>query len=126
MPAPAATWSREPWLEKIRTSLWDRLAATAADPLPPLCWRLGQLDGGIALTQTGNLSQSRRGIPSPLTRMWIRAALAEQAAAVAVGLSDIKGAERAGELLSLTLREDTRDRRSWSPPPRRDLIHLGR
>jgi hypothetical protein len=32
-------------------------AATAADPVPPLRWLLGQLDGGIALTQTGNLSQ---------------------------------------------------------------------
>jgi len=32
-------------------------AATAADPLPPLRWLLGELDGGIALTQTGNLSQ---------------------------------------------------------------------
>jgi hypothetical protein len=41
-------------------------------------------------------------------RLWIRAALAEQAAAVTAGLSDIEDAERAGELLSLTLREDTR------------------
>ena len=32
-------------------------AATAADPVPPLRWLLGQLDGGIALTQLGNLSQ---------------------------------------------------------------------
>ncbi len=32
-------------------------AATAADPVPPLRWLLGQLDGGIALTQTGNLNQ---------------------------------------------------------------------
>ena len=32
-------------------------AATAADPLPPLRWLLDQLDGGIALTQTGNLSR---------------------------------------------------------------------
>jgi hypothetical protein len=32
-------------------------AVIAADPLPPLRWLLGQLDGGIALTQTGNLSQ---------------------------------------------------------------------
>jgi hypothetical protein len=32
-------------------------AAAAADPVPPLRWLLGQLDGGIALTQTGNLSQ---------------------------------------------------------------------
>jgi len=29
----------------------------AADPLPPLRWLLDQLDGGIALTQTGNLNQ---------------------------------------------------------------------
>ena len=33
-------------------------AATAADPLPPLRWLLDQLDGGIALTQTGNLSRT--------------------------------------------------------------------
>jgi hypothetical protein len=32
-------------------------AGTAADPLPQLRWLLGQLDGGITLTQTGNLSQ---------------------------------------------------------------------
>jgi hypothetical protein len=32
-------------------------AATAADPLPLLRWLLGELDGGIALTQTGNLSR---------------------------------------------------------------------
>jgi hypothetical protein len=33
-------------------------AATAADPLPPLSWLLDQLDGGIALTQTGNLNRA--------------------------------------------------------------------
>jgi hypothetical protein len=32
-------------------------AGTAADPLPQLRWLLGQLDEGITLTQTGNLSQ---------------------------------------------------------------------
>jgi len=32
-------------------------AGTAADPLPELRWLLGELDGGITLTQTGNLSQ---------------------------------------------------------------------
>jgi hypothetical protein len=32
-------------------------AATAADPLPPLRWLLDQLDGGLALTQTGNLNR---------------------------------------------------------------------
>jgi hypothetical protein len=32
-------------------------AGTAADPIPHLRWLLGQLDGGITLTQTGNLSQ---------------------------------------------------------------------
>ena len=32
-------------------------AATAADPLPPLHWLLDQLDGDIALTQTGNLNR---------------------------------------------------------------------
>ena len=33
-------------------------AATAGDPLPPLRWLLDQLDGGIALTQTGNLNRA--------------------------------------------------------------------
>jgi hypothetical protein len=33
-------------------------AATAADPLPRLRWLLDQLDGGIALTQTGNLGRT--------------------------------------------------------------------
>jgi hypothetical protein len=32
-------------------------AGTTADPLPQLRWLLGQLDRGVALTQTGNLSQ---------------------------------------------------------------------
>jgi hypothetical protein len=32
-------------------------AEAAADPLHRLSWLLGELDGGIALTQTGNLSQ---------------------------------------------------------------------
>ena len=32
--------------------------ATAADPLPPLRWLVDQLDGGIALTQTGNLNRA--------------------------------------------------------------------
>ena len=32
-------------------------APAAADPLPPLRWLLDQLDGGIALTQTGNLNR---------------------------------------------------------------------
>jgi hypothetical protein len=32
-------------------------AETAADPLPQLRWLLGELDDGIRLTQTGNLSQ---------------------------------------------------------------------
>jgi len=62
------------------------------------------------------LTEIRRPSPHPhaqprrylLTRPWIRAALAEQAAAVTAGLSDIEDAERAGELLSRTLREDTR------------------
>jgi hypothetical protein len=32
-------------------------AGTAADPLPQLRWLLGELDGGVTLTQTGNLCQ---------------------------------------------------------------------
>src|SRR5208337_916462 len=50
-----------------------------------------------------------------------RAALAEQAAAVTAGLSDIEDAERAGELLSLTLREDT-SREAVLVTRRRDVI----
>src|SRR5260221_8318917 len=32
-------------------------AEAAADPLPPLRWLLEQLNGGVALTQTGNINQ---------------------------------------------------------------------
>ena len=63
----AETWvnaRRSETRRRILAALADRLlqpaelpAATAADPLPPLRWLLGQLDGGIALTQAGNLSQ---------------------------------------------------------------------
>jgi hypothetical protein len=34
-----------------------RLPAGTADPLPGLGWLLGELNGGIALTQTGNLNR---------------------------------------------------------------------
>src|SRR5271165_2885123 len=63
----AETWvnaRRSETRRRILAAIANRLlqpaelpAATAADPLPPLRWLLGQLDGGIALTQAGNLSQ---------------------------------------------------------------------
>jgi len=63
----AETWvnaRRSETRRRILASIANRLlqpaelpAAAAADPLPPLHWLLGQLDGGIALTQTGNLSR---------------------------------------------------------------------
>jgi len=61
----AETWlnaRRSETRRRILAAIANRLlhpaelpAATAADPLPPLRWLLDQLDGGIALTQTGNL-----------------------------------------------------------------------
>jgi hypothetical protein len=63
----AETWTnarRSETRRRILAAIANRLlhpaelpAATAADPLPALRWLLDQLDGGIALTQTGNLSQ---------------------------------------------------------------------
>jgi hypothetical protein len=63
----AETWvnaRRSETRRRILAAIANRLlqpaelpAATATDPLPPLRWLLGELDGGIALTQTGNLSR---------------------------------------------------------------------
>ena len=63
----AETWvnaRRSETRRKILAAIANRLlhpaelpSATAADPLPPLRWLLDQLDGGIALTQTGNLNR---------------------------------------------------------------------
>jgi len=63
----AETWvnaRRSETRRRILAAIANRLlhpaelpAATAADPLPALRWLLDQLDGGIALTQTGNLSR---------------------------------------------------------------------
>ncbi len=63
----AGTWlnaRRSETRRRILAAIANRLlrpaelpSATAADPLPPLRWLLGQLDGGIALTQTGNLNR---------------------------------------------------------------------
>jgi len=63
----AETWvnaRRSETRRRILAAIANRLlqpaelpAATAADPVPPLGWLLAQLDGGIALTQTGNLSR---------------------------------------------------------------------
>ena len=63
----------------------------------------------MILAGIGRQARTRVHSPAgtPLTRLWIRAAVAEQAAPVTAGLSDIDDAERAGELLSPTLREDT-------------------
>ena len=64
----AGTWlnaRRSETRRRILAAIANRLlhpaelpAATAADPLPPLRWLLDQLDGGIALTQTGNLNRT--------------------------------------------------------------------
>jgi hypothetical protein len=64
----AETWvnaQRSETRRRILAALANRLlqpaelpAVTANDPLPPLGWLLGQLDGGIALTQTGNLNRN--------------------------------------------------------------------
>jgi hypothetical protein len=63
----AETWvnlRRSATRRRILAAIANRLlhpaelpAATADDPLPRLRWLLDQLNGGIALTQTGNLSQ---------------------------------------------------------------------
>ncbi|MGH3193384.1 MAG: hypothetical protein ACRDPY_42015 [Streptosporangiaceae bacterium] len=63
----AGTWlnaRRSETRRRILAAIANRLlhpaelpAATAADPLPALRWLLDQLDGGIALTQTGNLNR---------------------------------------------------------------------
>jgi hypothetical protein len=63
----AGTWlnaRRSETRRQILAAIANRLlyaaelpAATAADPLPSLRWLLDQLDGGIALTQTGNLNR---------------------------------------------------------------------
>jgi hypothetical protein len=63
----AETWvnqRRSETRRRILAAIANRLlhpaelpAATAADPLPRLRWLLDQLNGGIALTQTGNLSR---------------------------------------------------------------------
>jgi hypothetical protein len=63
----AGTWlnaRRSETRRRILAAIANRLlrpaelpAATAADPLSPLRWLLDQLDGGITLTQTGNLNR---------------------------------------------------------------------
>ncbi len=63
----AETWvnaRRSETRRRILAAIANRLlhpaelpAAAEADPLPPLGWLLDQLDGGIALTQTGNLNR---------------------------------------------------------------------
>src|SRR6266568_4717589 len=63
----AETWvnaRRSETRRQILAAITNRLlhpaelpSATAADPLPLLRWLLDQLDGGIALTQTGNLNR---------------------------------------------------------------------
>ena len=59
------SWRRSETRRRIIAPLANRLlhpaelpAATSADPLPRLSWLLDQFDGGIALTQTGNLSRA--------------------------------------------------------------------
>ena len=66
-----------------------------------LCGRVAVLGGGRLLFE---------GTPGQLrgqARLWVRAAPAEQAVAVIAGLSGLDGVERAGELLSLALRDES-------------------
>jgi ABC-type multidrug transport system ATPase subunit len=64
-----------------------------------LCGRVAVIGGGRLLFE---------GTPDQLrgkARLWVRAEPADQAAAVVAGRPDLEGAERAGELLSLALRD---------------------
>jgi ABC-type multidrug transport system ATPase subunit len=66
-----------------------------------LCGRVAVIGGGRLLFE---------GTPAELrgqARLWVRAEPAEQAAAVIAGLSGLDGVERAGELLSLALRDQS-------------------
>ena len=68
-----------------------------------LCGRVAVIGGGRMLFE---------GTPGQLrgqARLWVRAEPADRAVAVIAGLSGLEGAERAGELLSLALRDQGPD-----------------
>jgi ABC-type multidrug transport system ATPase subunit len=75
-----------------------------------LCGRVAVIGGGRMLFE---------GTPGQLrgqARLWVRAEPADRAAAVIAGLSGLEGAERAGELLSLALRDQGSDQGSDQGP----------
>jgi ABC-type multidrug transport system ATPase subunit len=81
-----------------------------------LCGRVAVLGGGRLLFE---------GTPGQLrgqARLWVRAEPAEQAVAVIAGLSGLDGVERAGELLSLALRDESR---SQAAAVNRRLVEAG-
>jgi ABC-type multidrug transport system ATPase subunit len=81
-----------------------------------LCGRAAVLGGGRLLFE---------GTPGQLrgqARLWVRAEPAEQAVAVIAGLSGLDGVERAGELLSLALRDESR---SHAAAVNRRLVEAG-
>ena len=81
-----------------------------------LCGRVAVIGGGRMLAE---------GTPEQLrgqARLWVRAQPAEQAAAVAAGLADLEGAEQAGEMLSVVLREPGPDQ---AAAVNRQLVEAG-
>jgi ABC-2 type transport system ATP-binding protein len=85
-----------------------------------LCGRVAVIGGGRMLFE---------GTPGQLrgqARLWVRAEPADRAAAVIAGLSGLEGAERAGELLSLALRDQGPDQgRSQAAAVNRRLVEAG-
>jgi ABC-2 type transport system ATP-binding protein len=86
-----------------------------------LCGRVAVIGGGRMLFE---------GTPGQLrgqARLWVRAEPADRAAAVIAGLSGLEGAERAGELLSLALRDQGPDDqgRSQAAAVNRRLVEAG-
>ena len=85
-----------------------------------LCGRVAVIGGGRMLFE---------GTPGQLrgqARLWVRAEPADRAAAVIAGLSGPDGAERAGELLSLALRDQGPDQgRSQAAAVNRRLVEAG-
>jgi ABC-2 type transport system ATP-binding protein len=86
-----------------------------------LCGRVAVIGGGRLLFE---------GSPGELrgqARLWLRAEPAERAAEVLAGLSGLEGAERAGELLSLALDEDSKhdEGRGRAATVNRELVEAG-
>jgi ABC-type multidrug transport system ATPase subunit len=86
-----------------------------------LCGRVAVIGGGRLLFE---------GAPGDLrgqARLWLRAEPTERAAEVLAGLSGVEGAERAGELLSLALEEESQqdDYRTQAATVNRELVEAG-